>query len=82
MRNRYGDEYDFVPVDENTYKITGNLSYWRCGGREGQEGVDMNNLGFIDPSGGPFIDIGYPINGRVVTNIRSEGELGFLLTVA
>ena len=81
MRNRYGDEYDFVPVDENTYTITGNLSYWRCGGQEGVEGVDMSNLGFIDPSGGPFIDIGYPINGRVVTKISGDG-VQFLLTVA
>ena len=41
----------------------------------------MSNLGFIDPSGGPFIDIGYPINGRVVTKISGDG-VQFLLTVA
>lgn len=79
MKNRYGDVYDFVQVDENTYKITGELKYWRCGGREGVE--DPNELGFIDPSGGPFIDIGYEIKGRAVTSIRTDKEHGFLLTV-
>jgi len=70
MKNRYGNEYEFVAVDNNTYRITGDLKYWRYGGQEGDAGVDLNNLGFADPSGGPFIATGYMIEGRPVTRIR------------
>lgn len=70
MRNRHGDEYRFVKITENTYTIEGDLKYWRYGGQEGQERLDYTNLGFVDPSGGPFISIGYPIEGRKVTRIH------------
>lgn len=74
MRNRYGDEYSFNKVDENTYTIVGDLKYWRYGCKEGQSEMDFSDLGFVDPSGGPFIDIGYPIEGRFVKRIRSLDE--------
>jgi len=74
MRNRYGVEYKFEKINENTYTIVGKLDYWRYGGQEDQESLDYNNLGFVDPSGGPFIGIGYPINGRKVTRISMVNE--------
>lgn len=74
MKNRYGDEYSFEKVDENTYTIVGDLKYWRYGGQDGQERIDYNNLGFVDPSGGPFISVGYSIEGRKVTCISMVGE--------
>jgi hypothetical protein len=74
MRNRYGNEYTFEKVDENTYTIVGELSHWRYGGKEGQNEMDFSDLGFVDPSGGPFIGIGYPIEGRKVNRIRAVGE--------
>ena len=74
MKNRYGDEYSFSQVNENTYTIVGELKYWRFGGREGQETVDDNDLGFVDPSGGPFIGLGMNIEGRKITRIRAEGD--------
>lgn len=74
MKNRYGDEYNFEKVSDNTYTIVGNLKYWRYGGREGQSGMDLNDLGFVDPSGGPFISVGSAIEGRKVNKIRAEGE--------
>lgn len=78
MRNRYGDEYMFEQVDTDTYTIKGDLKYWRYGGQEGQESIDENNLGFVDPSGGPFISIGYMINGRPVKRIIArDGEIFF-----
>ena len=70
MRNRHGDEYRFVKMTENTYTIEGDLKYWRYGGLEGQEKLDYDNLGFVDPSGGPFIGLGYNIEGRKVERIR------------
>lgn len=75
MKNRYGDVYEFVKVDENTYTIVGDLKYWRFGGREGQNEFDWSNVGFVDPSGGPFISHGYGIEGRKVTNIAVSGDL-------
>jgi hypothetical protein len=80
MRNRYGTEYMFKKTGDNEYTIKGELDHWRMGGREGVEGVDMNNLGFVDPSGGPFIAVGDKIEGRKVTNIASNSE-GIFFTV-
>lgn len=74
MKNRHGDRYEFVKVDENTYTIKGDLKYWRYGGQEGQERLDYNDLGFVDPSGGPFIGIGYEIDKRKVVKIKAIGE--------
>ena len=74
MKNRYGDEYSFELVNEGVYTIVGDLKYWRMGGREGQEQMDFSDLGFVDPSGGPFIELGMKIEGRKITRIRSEGE--------
>lgn len=74
MRNRNGVEYNFQKIDENTYTIVGDLKYWRYGGQECQESIDYNNLGFVDPSGGPFISAGYCIDGRKVRRISMVGE--------
>lgn len=74
MKNRYGDEYKFVEVDQDTYTIEGDLKYWRYGGREGQPRMDFSDLGFVDPSGGPFIELGMKIEGRKIIRISAKGE--------
>jgi hypothetical protein len=74
MRNRHGDEYNFKKVDENLYQIVGDLKYWRYGGNDGEDGIDYGNLGFVDPSGGPFISRGYMIEGRKVIRIAVSGD--------
>jgi hypothetical protein len=74
MKNRYGDEYSFLKLSDNTYTIVGDLKYWRYGGREGQEQMDLTDLGFVDPSGGPFISVGSVIEGRKVTKIQLAGD--------
>lgn len=81
MRNRYGDIYHFEKLSENTYTIVGDLKYWRYGGREGQQKMDMNDIGFVDPSGGPFISIGDIIEGRRVTRIRVDSGEKILFEV-
>ena len=75
MKNRYGDEYWFDQLQPNLYTIKGDLKYWRFGGREGQQHMDMNDLGFVDPSGGPFIAVGMNIEGRKITSISATGNL-------
>lgn len=77
MKNRYGDEYWFEKESDNTYAIKGDLDHWRFGGKEGIEGVDMKDLGFIDPSGGPFISIGYEVEGRKVKRIYIDDGIKF-----
>ena len=74
MKNRYGVEYNFEKISDNTYTIVGELEYWRYGGREGQSEMDFTDLGFVDPSGGPFIELGMSIEGRKINRIRTEGE--------
>jgi len=74
MRNRYGNEYHFEKVEENLYTIVGDLKYWRYGGNDGEESINYSNLGFVDPSGGPFISRGYMIEGRKVVRIAAVAE--------
>jgi hypothetical protein len=81
VRNRYGNEYRFEKVSDNTYTIKGDLSYWRFGGLEGQDNMDMADLGFVDPSGGPFIQVGASIDGRKIVRISAEGDLDGMPTI-
>jgi hypothetical protein len=74
MKNRDGVEYHFEPVGENTYTITGDLKYWRYGGREGQTEVNFDNLGFVDPAGGPFIELGMKIADRAIVRISVRND--------
>jgi len=75
MKNRYGDEYWFDQLTPNLYTIKGDLKYWRFGGREGQEKIDLNDLGFVDPSGGPWLAVGMSIEGRTIKKISASGDL-------
>ena len=64
MKNRYGVEYTFVKYDDKLYRFNMSeegMKYSRYGGKEGQDGIDRTDLGFFDPSGGPFVAIGSKI---------------------
>lgn len=83
--NRYGDAYWFTQIDENRWqfemdKDCFSLKHCRMGGKEGQDSIDINDLGFFDPSGGPFISVGSKLYGREIINIASN-EFGFIITV-
>ena len=61
MKNRYGQEYWFEEVEPKTFRFhmdenVGGFGM-RMGGREGQEKIDMNDLGMFDPSGGPYVSV-------------------------
>jgi hypothetical protein len=80
-KNRYGVEYSFDPVDENTYVFVMDpkeMHYMRCGGNEGEEGIDNQNLGFIDPPGGPFLSRDMDIKGKIVKRIYCKEEKFYL----
>lgn len=53
-KNRYNNVYWFEQCGEKVFRVCGELKYWRYGGKEYQVGIDFNDLGFADPSGGPF----------------------------
>ena len=82
-RNRYGDTYYYEPVGGKTFKFVmeGDSMQWcRSGGKEGQQEIDMNDLGMFDPSGGPYIELGMTIPVGKVKRISST-EDGFLIEV-
>lgn len=81
MKNRYGEEYDFIPVNENTFQFKFETKYCRYGGLPDTNSIDSNNLGFVDPSGGPFVSPGFDINGRKVKTISVTDEGTILLEV-
>jgi len=96
MKNRYGVEYWFVPVADNLYRFDmkdRDDVLMRVGGKEGQEGINRNDLGFFDPSGGPYVAIGSKIywdeihegtkqEPLTVTRIMDRGDEGLFVEVA
>ena len=81
MKNRYGNTYDFCKISENKWEFTmaeDDMGFMRFGGREGQDGPDMSDLGFFDPSGGPFIGVGTELPMGTVSKISCEDGRIFL----
>lgn len=64
MKNGYGVEYSYVKYDDNLYRFNMSeegMKYMRFGGKPYQEGIDHNDLGMFDPSGGPYVAVGSKI---------------------
>lgn len=79
--NRHGVGYKFITVTENTYLFDiDDFGFGRAGGREGQEHVDMDDLGMFDPSGGPYISLGTRIDEREIVRI-SRTDKGYMVEV-
>jgi hypothetical protein len=95
MKNRYDVEYTFVKYDDKLYRFNMSeegMKYSRYGGKEGQDGIDMTDLGFFDPSGGPYVAIGSKIywdeihegtnqDPLIVTKIMDRGAEGLFVEV-
>jgi hypothetical protein len=80
MKNRYGVDYEFTRVQDRTYRFhmeERGMEYMRMGGRE-EAGINMEDLGFFDPSGGPFVEVGskiyYGKEPLTVTRIMSRED--------
>ena len=83
MKNRHGVEYHYEKVSDNKFKFVmaeEDMQYMRFGGREGQDRPDLIDLGFFDPSGGPFVGIGSKIENGTVTRIMSTDD-GILVEI-
>lgn len=81
MKNRHGVEYCFVKYEDNLYRFNMDeegMNYMRVGGKEDQEGIDYNDIGFFDPSGGPFVAVGSKIYWDEIHN-GVEGRMPLLV---
>ena len=81
MKNRYGVDYSFTRVEDHTYRFNiaeSEMSVLRMGGQDYQDEIDMEDLGFFDPSGGPFVEVGSKIywgkEPLTVTRIMSRED--------
>lgn len=77
LGNRYGDKNYLEQVDEHIFilRLDPNCAdYCRFGLREGHEWEDKE-YDFVDPSGGPFIQVGsYEIDGKPVKYIYEQNK--------
>jgi len=77
--NRYSDTYQWIMKNETTYEfeMTGDsMKYCRYGGKAGVDGIDVNDLGMFDPSGGPYVTLGMEIDGKKIKKLYTT-ESGF-----
>lgn len=95
MKNRCGVEYSFEKCGDNLYRFNMDeegMKYSRFGGKEGQESIDMMDLGMFDPIGGPYIAVGSKIywdeiheateqKPLIVKRIMDRGEEGLFVEV-
>lgn len=74
--NRYGDEIVFEDKGHGLIFMSGyNPDHIRCGGKPFQETLNTNDLGMVDPSGGPYIELGQKILGKTIKNISLENDI-------
>lgn len=75
LPNRYGSKIWLEPKEDNKWLLNG----------EDNESSYMRVIGYpdkieaIDPSGGPFISLGYQVGDKIVTKI--EFDSGYILTL-
>ena len=69
--NRYRDEYKWIREgDAYRFEMSGDsMQYCRYGGKEGDEGLDITDLGMFDPSGGPYVSLGDTIDDKPITRL-------------
>lgn len=78
MRNRHGVEYSYESIGKNAYRFhmsDEGMNYMRFGGKEGQESVDLSDLGMFDPSGGPYVAVGSKIYWDEITGASEHPPL-------
>lgn len=59
--------------NENTYKLVTEAEFIRCGYAE-------DGSFWIDPEGGPMMQKGTEINGRMIKSIHHSYDIGYIIT--
>lgn len=75
-KNRYGNEWSVVSEDGIKYEfIISEAALAMCRmGATGDGEFDMSNLSFIDPPGGPMIELGTLLDNKEVIKIDASGK--------
>lgn len=70
LHNRYGENTWLEPIHRNEYILHCNTNHMRVGNMVGD--WDIFAADFVDPSGGPYIEIGNQIlvRGKKVSKIQ------------
>ena len=75
--SRYYDEYYLTPINDNEYKFEGDSDFMRVGYNGS---IDKSNIEFIDPSGGPMLQVGNKINNKTIEKIEFK-DYSYVLTL-
>jgi hypothetical protein len=67
LKNRYNDIYHLTPINDDTYKFEGDTGYMRVG-YNGK--IDSSEIKFIDPSGGPMLQVGDLVGDKKIEKIE------------
>ena len=74
LYNRYNTDIYLEYISENWYKLQGDLSFCRIGY------ASKDVIDFIDPSGGPFMQVGsFTIDNKTLQEIKPVETGGFIL---
>lgn len=81
LDNRYNNEIFIEHIEDNLWQLQGDLEYCRMGVNPN----DNTKIDFIDPPGGPFMQVdSFQINSDnniyTLKEIKHSKDLGFLLT--
>lgn len=73
LPNRDGIGTKFVQIENNVYRLEQDMNLsWGITGT-------LDNIIAVDPSGGPYITVGYEWNDYVVTDIKNDNGIKFIL---
>jgi len=69
--NRYNDTYKWIAEDDSyRFEMSGDsMHYCRYGTKEGDDELDITDLGMFDPSGGPYVTLGMTIDDKPITRL-------------
>ena len=67
LKSRYNDIYHLTPINDTDYKFEGGTGYMRVG-YNGK--IDSSEIKFIDPSGGPMLQVGDSIGDKKIEKIE------------
>jgi hypothetical protein len=67
LKSRYNNVYHLTPINDTNYKFEGDIGYMRVG-YNGK--IDSSEIEFIDPSGGPMLQVGDSVGDKKIEKIE------------
>ena len=83
LYNRYGDKVWLEHQEDNEWllKIGDDKASAYCSVNYNVEEDGTHTIVSVDPSGGPYICIGFVVNNKTVTKIKHIKNKGFVVTL-